>query len=89
MVGTALVTIFSILIFSEALAGSITGEVKFVDDPPKAPAVKVSKDQDYCGETLPNETYLVGSDGALKNVVVFIESASSTAVGRSAKGEYP
>jgi hypothetical protein len=81
MVGTALVTIFSLLILSEALGGSITGEVKFVDESPKAAAVKVSKDQDYCGETLPNETYLVGSDGALKNVVVFIETTSSTAVG--------
>ena len=60
-------------------------EVKFVDESPKAAAVKVSKDQDYCGETLPNETYLVGSDGALKNVVVFIETTSSTAVAEPQK----
>lgn len=85
MVGTALVTIFFTLIFNEVLAGSITGEVKFVDESPKAAAVKVSKDQDYCGETLPNETYLVGSDGALKNVVVFIETTSSTAVAEPQK----
>ena len=79
--GTALVTIFSILALSEAFAGSITGEVKFTDDPPKMTAVKVSKDQDYCGETLPNETYLIGSDGTLKNVVVFIEAAPTQAPG--------
>ncbi len=79
--GTALVTIFSALIFSEAVAGSITGEVKFTDDPLTMPAIKVSKDQDYCGETLPNETYLVGSEGGLKNVVVFIETAASYAAG--------
>ena len=85
MVGTALVTIFFTLIFNEVLAGSITGEVKFVDESPKAAAFKVSKDQDYCGETLPNETYLVGSDGALKNVVVFIETTSSTAVAEPQK----
>jgi hypothetical protein len=79
--GTALVTIFSALMFSEAVAGSITGEVKFTDDPLTTPAIQVSKDQDYCGESLPNETYLVGSDGGLKNVVVFIETAASYAAG--------
>ena len=40
-----------------------------------------SKDQDYCGETLPNETYLIGSDGALQNVVVFIEASPTGAAG--------
>ncbi|MBI2530985.1 MAG: carboxypeptidase regulatory-like domain-containing protein [Deltaproteobacteria bacterium] len=39
------------------------------------PAVKVTKDQDYCGEILPNQTYVIESNGGLKNVVVFIESA--------------
>jgi len=58
-----------------AYSGSITGGVRFSDDPPKLPAVKVTKDQDYCGETLPNETYVIDSNGGLKNVVVFIESA--------------
>jgi hypothetical protein len=38
------------------------------------PPVKVSKDQDYCGETLPNETYLIDAVGGLSNVVVFIET---------------
>ncbi len=39
------------------------------DDPPKLPAVKVTKDQDYCGEALPTETYVIDSNGGLKNVV--------------------
>jgi hypothetical protein len=56
-------------------AGSIMGEVKFTDTPPKLQPVKVTKDQDYCGETLPNETYLIEANGGLKHVVVFIESA--------------
>lgn len=56
-------------------AGSITGEVKFSDSPPRLPAVKVTKDQDYCGETLPNETYLVGPNSGLRNVVVFIDKS--------------
>jgi hypothetical protein len=79
--GTALVAIFSILASSQAVAGSISGEVKFAADPPTMLAVKVSKDQDYCGETLPNETYLIGSAGTLQNVVVFIEAAPTQAPG--------
>jgi hypothetical protein len=71
---TALVTVFLTFILRAAFAGSIIGEVKFIDEPPKMPAVKVSKDQDYCGETLPNETYLIDATGALSNVVVFIET---------------
>jgi hypothetical protein len=77
----AVMTIFSALIFRNAFAGSLTGEVKFTDEPPKISAVRVTKDQDYCGETLPNETYLIGSDGALKNVVVFIETTPSKEAG--------
>src|SRR5262249_24013432 len=77
----ALVTVVSTFIFTAAFAGSIIGHVTFADDPPPMPAVKVSKDQDYCGETLPNETYLIGSDGGLQNVVVFIETSPSRAEG--------
>jgi len=76
-----LIAIFSALVFTEARAGAITGEVKFIDESPKMAAIKVSKDQDYCGETLANETYVVGPDGGLKNVVVFIETPQIKAAG--------
>jgi Polysaccharide lyase family 4, domain II len=56
-------------------AGTITGDVTFVDSPPKIAPVKITKDQDYCGETLPDESYLVDANGGLKNVVVFLETA--------------
>lgn len=65
------------LTFNVTNAGTITGEVKFVDSPPKLLSTKVTKDQDYCGETLPNETYLIDANGGLKNVVLFIESPPS------------
>ena len=55
-------------------AGTITGEVKFIDGAAKLSPVKVTKDQDYCGDTLPNETYLVDPNGGLKNVVVFLDA---------------
>jgi polysaccharide lyase family 4-like protein len=71
----ALVGSLSLGVPAGAYSASITGAVRFGDDPPKLPAVKVTKDQDYCGETLPNETYVIESNGGLRNVVVFIEPA--------------
>jgi hypothetical protein len=59
-------------------AGTITGDVTLVDSPPTMAPVKVTKDQDYCGETLPDESYLVDANGRLKNVVVFLEAAQPT-----------
>jgi hypothetical protein len=69
------VAFLSLAVIDPVPAATISGEVRFTDAPPKLTAVKVTKDQDYCGETLPNETYLVEANGGLKNVVVFIESA--------------
>jgi hypothetical protein len=45
----------------------------------------VSKDQDYCGETLPNETYLLHDTGGVKNAVIFIEAAPPAGAGNSEK----
>src|SRR5262245_12143259 len=60
-------------------AGTISGDVRFSDPPPKMPPVKITKDQDYCGETLPNESYLIDGNGGLKNVVVFLEAVQAPA----------
>ena len=74
-----LTTLFSMFFSTANLirAGTITGEVKFVDSLPKLVPIKITKDQDYCGETVPNEMYLVQAAGGFKNVVVFVESAPS------------
>lgn len=85
--GTALVNVFLTFILRAAFAGSIIGEVKFIDEPLKMPAVRISKDQDYCGETLPNETYLIDSAGALSNVVIFIETPPTTMAGADRQRE--
>ena len=53
--------------------------MKFVDNPPKLAPVKVTKDQDCCGETLPNETYLIDANSGLKNVVVYLEAVQTAA----------
>jgi hypothetical protein len=62
---------------TSAHSGSIAGVVRFSGATPAMPAVVVSKDQDYCGDSLPNDTYLVESSGGLQNAVVFLESAPS------------
>ena len=54
-------------------SGTITGIVRFVDSIPKLSPIRVSKDQDYCGETLQNETYLADPNGGLKNVVISLD----------------
>jgi len=75
MLTVVLVFIVPLVTIIDLQAASVVGEVKFTDAPPMLPGIKVTKDQDYCGETLPNETYVIRSNGGLKNVVVFIESA--------------
>ena len=61
-------------------AGSIQGEVKFTGPLPKLSRIKTTKDQDYCGEAIADETYLINSNGGLKNAVVFLEQAPANAV---------
>jgi hypothetical protein len=86
-----LLTTFLSMFFTTAnsiSAGTITGEVRFVDSLPKLVPIKITKDQDYCGETLPNETYLVEAAGGLKNVVVFLESAPNGKVADPQKDNF-
>lgn len=64
------------LIFPPYLdASTIHGEAKFLGTLPASRPIHVSKDQDYCGQTLPNESTLVGPGQGLKNVVVYLEKA--------------
>ena len=53
--------------------GTIEGVVKLTGDRPVVPAIKVTKNQDYCGQTIPNPMYEVGKDGGLQNVVVYLK----------------
>jgi hypothetical protein len=55
----------------ETQAASITGEVTFLGAAPSRPPIRVTKDQDYCGETISDESYLIGPGQGLKNVVVY------------------
>jgi len=54
--------------------GTISGTMSFSGTPPATTTLTVTKDQDYCGESIPTDYVVVGSDGGLKNVVVAIET---------------
>jgi plastocyanin len=57
----------------ELRAGTIAGEVKFVGAVPSSKPIQVSKDQDYCGATLPDKSFQVRRGGELQNVVVYLD----------------
>ena len=52
--------------------GAIEGVVKLSGTAPKAAPLEVTKNQDFCGQSIPNPVYSVGKDGGLQNVEVFL-----------------
>jgi len=54
--------------------GTIKGKVKFVGTPPKDETIQVNVNQDYCGNSLPANKYLISPSGEIQNVVVIIEN---------------
>lgn len=65
-------------------AGGVHGTVKLTKAPPKKEARKVTKDNSTCGSEKEDETYVVGSGGALANVVVFLEGVKGGSAPASA-----
>jgi hypothetical protein len=63
---------------SEAVAngGKIAGVVKLAGAPPSVPPIKTTKNQDYCGLSIPNPLYMVGKGGGLANVEIYIKDIS-------------
>jgi Carboxypeptidase regulatory-like domain len=57
--------------------GKITGVVTLSGAPPQLPAIKTTKNQDYCGTSIPNPVYMVGKGGGLANVEVYIKEISA------------
>jgi hypothetical protein len=56
--------------------GTIQGVVKLAGAAPTIAPIKVTKNQDYCGDSIPNPVYDVGKDGGLKNVEVYLKDIS-------------
>ena len=56
--------------------GTIQGVVKLAAAAPTIAPIVVTKNQDYCGESIPNPVYVVGKDGGLQNVEVYLKDIS-------------
>jgi hypothetical protein len=60
-------------VISVTNGGTVQGVVKLAGAAPAVPAIKTTKNQDYCGASIENPLYEVGKDGGLKNVEVFLK----------------
>jgi hypothetical protein len=63
--------------------GTIEGTVTLSGAVPAA-QLKVTKNQDYCGQTIPDPAYTVGSNGGLANVIVYLKDITK---GKAAPSE--
>jgi len=53
--------------------GTIDGVVTLTGAKPTEAPITVTKNQDYCGATIPNPTYEVGTGGGLGDVIVYLK----------------
>jgi hypothetical protein len=53
--------------------GTIDGVVTLTGTAPTEAPIKVTKNQDYCGQTIPDPAYTVDSNGGLANVIVYLK----------------
>ena len=54
--------------------GTLRGRFVFRGDPPKTRLLKVVKSREVCGDEVLNESFLVGKDGGLSNVLVYLHT---------------
>lgn len=66
--------------------GTIDGVVTLSGTPPAGATIKTTKNQDYCGATIPDPTYTVDSSGGLANVIVYLKDITK---GKAAPSEPP
>jgi plastocyanin len=53
--------------------GSVTGTVRLAGTPPKRPGLQVFKHHEVCGDSVPDDRLVVGSDGGVRYAVVTVE----------------
>jgi hypothetical protein len=53
--------------------GTIDGVVTLSGAAPSEAPIKVTKNQDYCGQTIPDPAYTVDAGGGLANVIVYLK----------------
>ena len=57
---------------SSEVRGKITGRVRVAGRIEKLEPLRVFKNKEFCGTRVPDETFLVGSDGGVKNAVIIL-----------------
>src|SRR5271156_5160471 len=63
--------------------GTIDGGVTLSGAAPAGATIKVDKNPDYCGASIPDPTYTVGSSGGLANVIVYLKDVTKGKAGLS------
>src|SRR3984957_10692625 len=53
--------------------GTIDGVVTLSGTAPTEAPIKVTKNQDYCGQTIPDPAYTVDAGGGVANVIVYLK----------------
>jgi hypothetical protein len=53
--------------------GTIDGVVTLSGNAPGGTPIKVTKNQDYCGQTIPDPVYTVDGSGGMANVIVYLK----------------
>jgi len=57
--------------------GKIVGRVRLEDTFERPPPLEVYKNRGFCGSEVPNESFIIGADGGVQNVVITIRGAAS------------
>jgi len=57
--------------------GAISGRITYHGTPPAPARVSVSMDRKYCGASRDDDTWLIGPDGGVKNVIVYLSDINS------------
>lgn len=61
--------------------GTIDGVVSLSGTPPAEAPITVTKNQDFCGSTIPEPVYLVDATGGLANVIVYLKDITKGKAG--------
>jgi hypothetical protein len=64
--------------------GTIDGVVTLSGTAPTEAPIKVTKNQDYCGQTIPDPAYTVDASGGVANVIVYLKDITK---GKAAPSE--
>jgi len=52
--------------------GNISVTIRYIGTPPKLEAVRVTKDEEVCGNTIPDESLIIGPNEGIKNAMVYL-----------------